>query len=350
MRNSRSMMLFACLPVFLGLCDPAEAQLPLPKISVGGGLCTPMQDLQDFYGKGFQAMVGLEFSGIPMLTPFGEVSYSRFPADKDVLGSGADPFTAIGGAVGLKSTLGPGLVVKPYLLGAVGLANYETVTSAGPGGAVTADDSSALLTLGGGVAFSKVAGEVRSTRSSWRTRASPSYPSPQRCGPDRTSARRHHEDRGRCRVDGAIHRAGGPRILEECRRIGRCPTGQAVVTTAGNLPARWVIHAVGPVWHGGERGEPDLLRSAYRESLRRAAELGAASVSFPAISTGVYGYPVEEASAIALASGLEHLRAGGTPVTRIVYVLFSEQDLAVYEETLKRLTSPPAIPPPPIAA
>lgn len=142
-------------------------------------------------------------------------------------------------------------------------------------------------------------------------------------------------------VDGAIHRAGGPRIMEECRRIGRCPTGRAVATTAGRLPARWVIHTVGPVWEGGDRGEPELLRSAYRESLRCAAGLGAASLSFPAISTGVYGYPVSPAARIALEAGLEHLRAGATPVARIVYVLHSDADLATYQETLERIRSSP---------
>jgi O-acetyl-ADP-ribose deacetylase (regulator of RNase III) len=98
-------------------------------------------------------------------------------------------------------------------------------------------------------------------------------------------------------VDGAIHRAGGPVILEECRRIvarqGRLPEGQAVITAGGRLKARYVIHTVGPVWRGGDRGEADILASAYRESLRTAAEHGLTSVSFPSISTGVYGYPVD---------------------------------------------------------
>ncbi|MFC1970961.1 O-acetyl-ADP-ribose deacetylase [Chloroflexota bacterium] len=103
-------------------------------------------------------------------------------------------------------------------------------------------------------------------------------------------------------VDGAIHQAGGPTILEECRQIvsrqGRLPTGQAVMTTAGNMKARYVIHTVGQIWHGGDRGEAKLLASAYRESLKLAAGNGLNSIAFPSISTGVYGYPVDKASRI----------------------------------------------------
>jgi O-acetyl-ADP-ribose deacetylase len=103
-------------------------------------------------------------------------------------------------------------------------------------------------------------------------------------------------------VDGAIHRAAGPSLLAECRRIGRCATGDAVITGAGNLPVRHVIHAVGPVWHGGDQGEPELLASCHRRAIELAAGHGCARVAFPAISCGVYGYPVDLAAGVALAA------------------------------------------------
>jgi O-acetyl-ADP-ribose deacetylase (regulator of RNase III) len=134
-------------------------------------------------------------------------------------------------------------------------------------------------------------------------------------------------------VDGAIHHKGGPAILEECRKIGGCKTGQAVITTGGNLPAQYVIHTVGPVWNGGQRGEPDLLASAYRNSLRIASEKGLTSIAFPAISTGVYRYPVEPAARIALQTTVDHLRAGST-LRRVLFVLFSDDDLEVYRRVL----------------
>ena len=107
-------------------------------------------------------------------------------------------------------------------------------------------------------------------------------------------------------VDGAIHRAGGPAILAEAQRLGGCETGDAKPTTAGNLPARWVIHTVGPIWDGGDFGERELLASCHRRSLEVAAELGARSVSFPAISCGIYGFPVEEAAPIAIGAVRGH--------------------------------------------
>jgi len=147
-------------------------------------------------------------------------------------------------------------------------------------------------------------------------------------------------------VDGAIHRAGGPAVLEECRRIrgayGPLPPGRAVVTTAGDLPARWVIHTVGPVWHGGGRGEDDLLRSCYRASLDRAREVGARTVAFPSISTGAYRFPVERAAGIALRAVAEWLEehggeAGGPPVEEVRFILFSDPDLEVYARALDAL-------------
>jgi O-acetyl-ADP-ribose deacetylase (regulator of RNase III) len=143
-------------------------------------------------------------------------------------------------------------------------------------------------------------------------------------------------------VDGAIHRAGGPAILEECRRIreerGRLPMGQAVITTGGNLRARHVIHTVGPVWRGGSSGEPDLLGSAYRESLNLAVEHGLESVSFPSISTGAYGYPVEAAARVALQIVLDFLRDDDS-LGEVVFVLFDPRTTGTYEEALRELTT-----------
>jgi O-acetyl-ADP-ribose deacetylase (regulator of RNase III) len=142
--------------------------------------------------------------------------------------------------------------------------------------------------------------------------------------------------RGGGGVDGAIHRAGGPEIMEECRKIGHCPTGLAVMTTGGRLPAGHVIHTVGPVWHGGERKEPDLLKSAYEHSLGLARDQGFRSIAFPSISTGVYGYPIDLAAPIALGAALDHLE-GETSLKRIVFVLFSESDYNTYLAAIKEL-------------
>jgi O-acetyl-ADP-ribose deacetylase len=132
-------------------------------------------------------------------------------------------------------------------------------------------------------------------------------------------------------VDGAIHRAGGPEILDECRRHGGCDTGDAKATTAGGLPARYVIHTVGPVWRGGEAGEADMLASCHRRALELAAELGCASVAFPAISTGAYGYPVEQAAPVAVAAVREAQRP---PIELIRFVLFGHGDVDVFERAL----------------
>lgn len=138
-------------------------------------------------------------------------------------------------------------------------------------------------------------------------------------------------------VDGAIHRAGGPAILEECRRIGGCPTGDARVTTAGNLPARFVIHTVGPVYRDGRHGEPDLLASAYRRSLEVAAERQLRSVAFPSISTGAYRFPVKDAASIALGTVSSFLEERPGIVELVRFVLFSASDLGVYGDALDRL-------------
>jgi O-acetyl-ADP-ribose deacetylase (regulator of RNase III) len=130
-------------------------------------------------------------------------------------------------------------------------------------------------------------------------------------------------------VDGAIHRAGGPAILEECRLLGGCRTGDAKATTAGRLPARYVVHTVGPVWRGGERGEPALLASCHRRSLHVAAALGCRTVAFPAISTGIYGYPIELAAGIAVASTRAAL-ADLPGIELVRFVLFGEEAEAAF--------------------
>ena len=140
-------------------------------------------------------------------------------------------------------------------------------------------------------------------------------------------------------VDGAIHRAGGPSILEECKKIvaqqGQLPTGKAVITAGGNLKARFVIHTVGPIWHGGNNGESELLASAYTESLKLAAENKLRSISFPSISTGAYGYPIDEAAKVALESVTTFLKAGKTSITEVVFVLYGQTALDTYETVLK---------------
>lgn len=132
-------------------------------------------------------------------------------------------------------------------------------------------------------------------------------------------------------VDGAIHRAAGPELLEACRPLGGCPTGDAKATPGFRLPARWVIHTVGPVWRGGSAGEAELLASCYRRSLEVADGLGAHSVAFPAISTGVYGYPAEEAATIAV----DTLRSTPTSVELVRLVAFDDRTLRLYEHRLE---------------
>jgi len=130
-------------------------------------------------------------------------------------------------------------------------------------------------------------------------------------------------------VDGAIHRAAGPALLEACRKLGGCKTGQAKITPGFKLPARYVIHTVGPVWHGGDHGEADLLKGCYENSLQLASGHQLSSVAFPAISTGVYGYPFQAASRIALETAKSFLQQPGS-VTQVIFVLFSQKDYQAF--------------------
>ena len=136
-------------------------------------------------------------------------------------------------------------------------------------------------------------------------------------------------------VDGAIHRAAGPELLEECRALDGCPTGAARITLGYRLPARFVIHTVGPVWHGGTHGEAGLLASCYRASLTLAAERQLVGIAFPCISTGVYGYPPEPAAGVALAAVREFLRKPCS-LQEVIFCCFSADDLAIYQALLAR--------------
>lgn len=139
-------------------------------------------------------------------------------------------------------------------------------------------------------------------------------------------------------VDGAIHRAAGPELLAACRRLGGCPTGDARITAGYRLKAKFVIHAVGPVWRGGEHGEPVLLASCYRRSIELADAQGVRSLAFPSISTGVYGYPVELAASVAVGAVRTEL-AGHPAIAEVVFCCFSAADLAVYQSVLGRSTA-----------
>jgi O-acetyl-ADP-ribose deacetylase (regulator of RNase III) len=135
-------------------------------------------------------------------------------------------------------------------------------------------------------------------------------------------------------VDGAIHRAAGPQLLEACAKLGGCATGEARITPGFRLPARYVIHTVGPVWRGGDDGEPALLAACYRNSLALAEQHGVRTIAFPAISCGVFGYPVAAATAIAVGTVREHLRGGGA-LEHVVFTCFSPDILAAYERALR---------------
>ena len=139
-------------------------------------------------------------------------------------------------------------------------------------------------------------------------------------------------------VDGAIHRAGGPAILDECRRIveiqGKCPPGEAVITTAGKLPGKYVIHTVGPIWYGGMRDEDQLLSAAYTNSLKLAVENGAKTIAFPNISTGVYSFPKERAAKIVIAAVKEYLKNDNS-LDEVIFVCFDRENHEVYKRLLK---------------
>ncbi|TCT19656.1 O-acetyl-ADP-ribose deacetylase (regulator of RNase III) [Melghiribacillus thermohalophilus] len=135
-------------------------------------------------------------------------------------------------------------------------------------------------------------------------------------------------------VDGAIHRAGGPAIMEECRQIGGCPTGEAVMTTAGNLPAKKVIHTVGPIWRGGNQNEARLLASCYRQSMELAVKQNLYTIAFPNISTGVYGYPKEEAAGVAIKTVREFIKKK-KGLEKVMFVCFDEENYRLYKKVIK---------------
>jgi len=141
-------------------------------------------------------------------------------------------------------------------------------------------------------------------------------------------------------VDGAIHRAGGPEILEECRKIilniGRLPAGEAVITTGGNLGAKYVIHTVGPIWHGGDRGESQTLKNSYYNSLKLGAENNLVSIAFPSISSGIYGYPIEKAAVVAVDAVSEFLTNQKHTYKEVRFILFSKKDYKCYKEIIDK--------------
>lgn len=134
-------------------------------------------------------------------------------------------------------------------------------------------------------------------------------------------------------VDGAIHRAAGPELLHECRRLGGCKTGEAKITRGYRLPAKHIIHTVGPVWRGGQHGEPELLAACYRRSIKLAAEHGLETIAFPSISTGIYGYPIDSAAEVAVTTVRKSVEEHAN-IREVIFCCFSAGDLAIYEQVL----------------
>ena len=138
-------------------------------------------------------------------------------------------------------------------------------------------------------------------------------------------------------VDGAIHRAAGPQLLAECRSLNGCKTGEAKITQGYNLPAQWIIHTVGPVWKNGESGEPEALRSCYAECLKLAVVHNIKTIAFPAISCGVYGFPVAQAARIAIGTAIEFLKTYGASIDGVSFVCFGDEDYDIYVEVFGEL-------------
>lgn len=134
-------------------------------------------------------------------------------------------------------------------------------------------------------------------------------------------------------VNGAIHRRGGPEVLKECKKLGGCPTGEARIATAGKLPSKYVIHTVGPIYKGGKHNEEELLSNAYYNSLKLAVENGLKTIAFPSISTGIFGYPLEEASSIAIRTVKDFINEEGR-IAQVIFVAFSQKDFEVYNRKL----------------